>query len=115
VRLDVPFDQDTVWLSQAQLSDLFGRDISVVSRHIRNVSTKGSLMQKAICKKCKLLTPTAQPSFVVFSVGYRAKSKRGTQFRIWATRKLKDYLLQGYCLRTSQHRLLHVQMELVHA
>ncbi len=102
VKLDVKLEEETVWLNQSQLVELFERDQSVISRHINNIFKEGELDKKSnmhfmhIAKSDK---PVAFFSLdVVISVGYRVKSQRGTQFRIWANRILKDYLLKGYVL-----------------
>jgi len=102
VRLDVRLDGDTVWLTQAQMAELFGRDQSVISRHARNVFGEGELPEKGNMQNLHIASsdrPVALYSLdVVISVGYRVKSLRGTQFRIWATRTLRDHLLRGYTL-----------------
>lgn len=117
VRLDVPLDRDTVWLSQAQLSELFDRDVSVISRHVRNVFAGGELVEKSNLQKMQIAgadRPTTLYSLdVIISVGYRVKPQRGTQFRIWATAKLKDYLLKGYAL--NQRRLEQKGVEIEQA
>lgn len=109
-HLEVALDQDTVWLSLDQMVALFDRDKSVVSRHIRNVFNEGELDQKAVVAKNATTAAdgkTYQVTYynldVIISVGYRVKSQRGVQFRQWATRVLKDHLVQGYTL--NQQRL----------
>ncbi|MHB8763142.1 MAG: virulence RhuM family protein [Deferrisomatales bacterium] len=115
--LEVRLERDTVWLSQAQMVDLFERDQSVVSRHLRNVFAEGELdagnnMQKMhIAGSAK---PTAFYSLdVVISVGYRVKSRRGTQFRIWATRVLREHLVRGYTVNERRLRELRQAVRLV--
>ena len=104
VRLDSA--QDTVWLSQGQLVDLFQRDQSVISRHVRNVFKDGELDKASNMQKMHIALsdkPVAYYSLdVIISVGYRVKSSQGVKFRRWATRRLKEVLLQGYTL--NQHR-----------
>ena len=99
-RLDVRLEQETVWLTQAQMVELFGRDQSVISRHLRNLFREGELPETGNMQKVHLASsdrPTAFYSLeVTISVGYRVKSRRGTQFRIWATQVLRDHLLRGY-------------------
>lgn len=106
--LDVRLDGDTVWLSQAQMVTLFQRDQSVLSRHLRNVFAEGELEKKSNMQKMHITNsdkPTVLYSLdVIISVGYRVKSKRGTQFRIWATRTLKDHLIKGYTLHKRRLR-----------
>ena len=100
VRLDGA--KDTVWLSQAQLVDLFERDQSVISRHVRNVFKDGELEQECNMQKMHIASsdkPVALYSLdVIISVGYRVKSAQGVRFRQWATQRLKDYLVQGYAI-----------------
>lgn len=108
-QVEVTFDQDTVWLNQEQLSDLFDRDRTVIGRHIRNIFAEGELEQDLVCADfahttqhgaIKGKTQTKTVKFynldVIISVGYRVKSLRGTQFRQWASQRLKDYLIKGY-------------------
>lgn len=109
-HLEVALNQDTAWLSLDQMVALFDRDKSVVSRHIRNVFNEGELDQKAVVAKNattaadgKVYQVTYYNLDVIISVGYRVKSQRGVQFRQWATRVLKDHLVQGYTL--NQQRL----------
>lgn len=106
-RLEVALEQETVWLSQAQMCELFGRDQSVISRHVRNVFKEGELPQEGNMQKVHIAgsdKPVALYSLdVIISVGYRVKSQRGVQFRQWATSVLKQHLVQGYTL--NQKRL----------
>ena len=101
--LDVRLDEETVWLSQAQMVTLFDKDLRTVSEHIRNVFKEGELAEASVIRKFRITAADGKTYAVnhynldvVISVGYRVKSKRGTQFRIWATRVLKDHLLRGY-------------------
>lgn len=101
--VDVRMDENTVWLSQAQMAELFQKDQSVIARHISNVFTEGELEQSSnmqiLHNTFSKYKPTKVYSLdVIISVGYRVKSRRGTQFRIWANRILKDYLLKGYAV-----------------
>ena len=106
--LEVQLDQDTVWLSQAQLVNLFERDVSVISRHIRNVFKEGELDQESNLQKMQIANSDRPVVFysldVIISVGYRVKSQRGTQFRQWATRVLRDHLVKGYTLNEQRLR-----------
>ena len=108
VRLDVRLEEDTVWLTQGQMTELFQRDRTVITRHINNVFAEGELDEKSNVhflhipfsdKPIKVYSLN-----VIISVGYRVKSPRGTQFRIWATDVLREYLLRGYAfsLRLNQ-------------
>ena len=101
--IDVKLDNDTVWLSQAQMSDLFQKDLSVIARHISNVFKEGELEEKSnmqiLHNTFSKYKPTKIYSLdVIISVGYRVKSQRGTQFRIWANKVLKEYLVKGYAV-----------------
>lgn len=100
VTILVNLDSQTVWLSQAQMAQLFDRSIGVVSRHIKNVFTEGELEQKSnlhILQKCSSDRPTTLYSLdVIISVGYRVKSQRGVEFRRWATNVLHRYIIQGH-------------------
>lgn len=99
-QVSVRLDGETVWLTQDQMADLFGRDQSVVSRHLRNVFADGELPAEGNMQKMHIASadkPTTLYSLdVIISVGYRVKSKRGVQFRQWATRVLREHLVQGY-------------------
>ena len=102
LQLEVRMEDETVWLTQAQMVELFQRDVSVISRHINNIFKEGELEKKSnlhflqIANSDKPLTLYSLD--VIISVGYRVKSQRGTQFRIWANKILKDYMLKGYVL-----------------
>ena len=111
VELITKVENESVWLSQKQMESLFGRERSVISKHIRNIFTEGELEEKVVCAKNAHTTQhgaiegkTQNREIniynldVIISVGYRVKSKQGTQFRIWANKILKDYLLKGYAL-----------------
>ena len=108
--VDVHLADETVWLNQAQMAELFQRNKRTVSEHIRNVFKEGELDEKAVVRNFRTTADDGksyQTNFynldVIISVGYRVKSKRGTQFRIWATSILKDHLVKGYTL--NQRRL----------
>jgi hypothetical protein len=107
-RMDVRLYHETVWLSLNQLVQLFARDKSVISRHLRNIFVSGGLSREATVAKNATVQHEGGREVVreieyfnldvILSVGYRVNSKRGTQFRIWATRTLRDHLLRGYTL-----------------
>ncbi|MBQ4540678.1 MAG: virulence protein RhuM/Fic/DOC family protein [Alistipes sp.] len=109
-ELDVRLEGDTVWLSQAQMSSLFQRERSVIGRHISNIYKEGELEKDTSCAKIahkvvNVGNDAVQNYYtmyynldVIISVGYRVKSLRGTQFRIWANRVLKEYLVKGYAI-----------------
>ncbi|MCL5424173.1 MAG: virulence RhuM family protein [Gammaproteobacteria bacterium] len=109
-HLEVTLEQETVWLSLDQMTNLYGRDKSVISRHIRNIFLEGELEREPVVAKNattaadgKIYQVEYYNLDVIISVGYRVKSQRGVQFRKWATQVLKDYLVQGYTL--NQRRL----------
>ncbi len=105
--LEVHLEQETVWLNQTQLIELFQRDQSVLSRHIRNIFREGELDEKSNMQKMHIANSDKPVVFysldVIISVGYRVKSLRGTQFRQWATQVLRNHLVQGYTI--NQKRL----------
>lgn len=104
--IDVKFQDETAWLSQAQMSELFQKDRTVIGRHISNIFKEGELERETTCAKFAHVGNDGDQQYVttlynldvIISVGYRVKSKRGTQFRIWANKVLKQYLLQGYAV-----------------
>lgn len=106
VKLDV--ERDTVWLSIDQMAELFGRDKSVIGKHVRNVFKEGELRKESVWAKIAYTATdgkTYQVDFynldVIISVGYRVKSMRGTQFRMWATGVLHEYVLHGVAIHPS--------------
>lgn len=108
--IEVKLEGDTVWLSQQQITVLFERDRTVITKHINNIFKEGELVESSVCAKFahtandgKIYQTQYYNLDVIISVGYRVKSKRGTQFRIWATQRLKDYLVKGFAL--NQQRL----------
>jgi prophage maintenance system killer protein len=107
-RLEVQLEQETVWLRQAQMVDLFERDVSVISRHIRNVFKDGELAEESNLQKMQIANSDRPVAFysldVIISVGYRVKSQRGTQFRQWATQVLREHLVRGYTLNEQRLR-----------
>ena len=109
LKLEVRLENETVWLTQAQMAELFGRNQSVISRHIANIFKEEELDEKSNMHFLHIANadrPTAIYNLdVIISVGYRVKSKQGTQFRQWATRVLKDYLLKGYAINQRIERV----------
>ena len=107
-KIEVTFDEDTVWLSLEQMAELFQRDRSTISRHIRNIFAEGELRRDATVAKFATVQREGARSVsrdieyynldVIISVGYRVKSLRGTQFRIWASSILKEYMKKGFTL-----------------
>ena len=104
-RLEVRLQAETVWLSLNQLAELFQRDKSVVSKHIKNIFEEGELRPESVVANFATTAAdgkTYQVDFynldVIISVGYRVKSQRGTQFRIWATQRLREYIVKGFAM-----------------
>ena len=105
-KIDVKMGDETVWLTQAQMAELFQKDRTVIGRHIRNVYREGELEEEVTCAKFAHMGNDDQQRYetvlynldVIISVGYRVKSVRGTQFRIWATQRLKEYLIKGFTM-----------------
>ena len=104
--IDVKLENETVWLTHAQMADLFQKDRTVIGRHINNVYREGELERDITCAKFAHMGSDNDQQYetavynldVIISVGYRVKSQRGTQFRIWANKILKDYLIKGYAI-----------------
>ena len=109
IRLAVHLENETVWLTQSQLCELFQRDVSVISRHIKNIFVDGELDKESNLHYLQIATsdrPVALYSLdVIISVGYRVKSVIGTRFRQWANRILKEYVLRGYAVNERIMRL----------
>lgn len=106
--LEVQLEQDTVWLSQAQMAELFGRERSVITKHLSNVFREGELDKNSNVQNMHIAKSDKPVAFynldVIISVGYRVKSKRGTQFRQWATWVLRDHIVKGYTLNEQRLR-----------
>ena len=105
-QIDVRLENETVWLTQAQMAELFDKDRTVIGRHIRNIYKEEELEQNITCAKFAHMGSegdqryeyTAYNLDVIISVGYRVNSKRGVKFRQWANRVLKEYLIKGYAV-----------------
>jgi len=114
-RIEVMIEKETVWLNRQQLSVLFGRDVKTIGKHINNVFAEEELVKKSTVANFVTVQNEGNRMVernvehynldVIISVGYRVKSKQGTQFRIWATNILKDYLLKGYALNQRMNRI----------
>ena len=109
IRLDVRLENETVWLTQAQLCELFRRDVSVISRHIKNIFAEGELEKESNLHFLQIANSdrpvTLYSLDVIISVGYRVKSVIGTRFRQWANKILKEYILRGYAINERIERL----------
>ena len=101
-KLQVRLEDDTVWLTQEQMSELFQKDRTVVTKHIANVFNESELNEESNVQKMHIANSDKPVKYynldVIISVGYRVKSARGTQFRIWATQRLKEYIVKGFAL-----------------
>ena len=107
-KVDVTFDNDTVWLSLQQMADLFQKDKSTISRHIKNIFSEGELLKSSTVANFATVQKEGERAVsrsidyynldVIISVGYRVKSLRGTQFRIWAAKILREYMIKGFAL-----------------
>ena len=117
-HIEVRIDEETVWLNRQQIALLFNRDVKTIGKHINNVFSEGELAKEvvvanfatttqhgAIAGKTQTLSVQHYNLDVIISVGYRVKSKEGTQFRIWANNILKDYLLKGYAINNRMNRM----------
>ena len=121
ITTEVRLEGETVWLSQKQMAELFDKNIMTINEHIANVFAEGELEPSATIRKFLMVRQEGKREVkreiehynldVIISVGYRVKSKQGTQFRIWATQRLREYLVQGYTL--NQQRLEAQQEKLV--
>ncbi|MGP1466267.1 MAG: virulence RhuM family protein [Porphyromonadaceae bacterium] len=114
IKIDVRFENETVWLSLDQMATLFGRDKSTISRHIKNVFEEGELPNEATVANFATVQVEGYREVVrnidyynldvIISVGYRVKSQQGTQFRIWATQRLKEYIIKGFTLNDERFK-----------
>ena len=117
IHIEVRIEEETVWLTQAQIGELFSATKQNISLHINNIFKEGEL-EKISVVKYSLTTATDGKRYntalynldVIISVGYRIKSKQGTQFRIWANKILKEYLLKGYAIN---HRIEQVEKKIL--
>lgn len=115
--LDVRLERETVWLTQAQMAELFGRERSVLTKHVNNVFKEGELEPKSNVQILHVASSDKPVTFynldVIISVGYRVKSPRGTQFRIWATNVLRQHLVQGYTVHERRLKELNQAVRLI--
>lgn len=114
IKIDVRLEDETVWLSQTQMASLFGKDKRTVSEHIGNVFQEGELDKTSTVRKFWTVQTEGKREVereidyynldVIISVGYRVKSVQGTQFRIWATQRLKEYIIKGFALNDDRFK-----------
>src|SRR5512145_2195871 len=117
IKIDVRLEEETVWLTQDQMAALFGKARTTITEHIQNVFKEGELNEEVVCRNFRLTTQhgaiegeTQEVSVkhynldVIISVGYRVKSQQGRQFRIWATQRLKEYIVKGFALNDERFK-----------
>lgn len=117
IKIDVRLEEETVWLTQDQMATLFGKAKSTINEHIKNVFSEGELDEKVVIRKFRITTQHGAMAGktqevevfgynldVIISVGYRVKSSQGTQFRIWATQRLKEYIIKGFDLNDDRFK-----------
>ena len=120
--VEVKFEQETIWLSQKQMSELFDKDIRTINEHIKTIYKTGELTKNSTIRKFRIVRQEGKREVsreiehynldMIISIGYRVNSIRGTQFRIWATQHLKDFLVKGYAI--NEKRLHEKQQEVLH-
>jgi len=120
--VEVKFEQETIWLSQKQMAELFDKDVRTINEHIKTIYTTIELTKDSTIRKFRIVRKEGKRDVsrdiehynldMIISVGYRVNSVRGTQFRQWATQRLKDYLVKGYAI--NEKRLEQKQQEVLH-
>ena len=118
IKVDVLFTGETVWLTQSQIGTLFGKSKSTISEHIKNIFEEGELNEDVVVRKFRTTTQHGAIEDktqshdvnyynldVIISIGYRVKSLQGTQFRIWATQRLRDYIVKGFVLNDERFKM----------
>jgi hypothetical protein len=114
IKIDVRLQEETVWLTQAQMAILFGKDKRTISEHIGNIFSEGELKKNSTIRKFRTVQTEGNREVereldhynldIIISVGYRVKSVKGTQFRIWATQRLKEYIIKGFALNDERFK-----------
>jgi len=111
IKIDVRLEDETVWLTQAQLCELFQKSKATISEHIKNIFDEGELVEISVVRNFRTTAPDGKNYDtryynldVIISVGYRVKSQQGTQFRIWATQRLKEYIVKGFALNDERFK-----------
>lgn len=109
VQLDVRLEDETVWLTQTQMSNLFGKAVSTINEHIKNIYAENELSEEGTLRKFGNSEFSTKPTNfynldVIISVGYRVKSQQGTQFRVWATQRLKAFIVKGFVLNDDRFK-----------
>ncbi len=109
IKVDVLFENETVWLTQGQMAELFGKSVSTINEHLKNIFTEGELVENEVMRKFGNSEFSTKPTNfydldVIISVGYRVKSIQGTQFRQWATKRLHEYIIKGFTLNDERFK-----------
>ena len=109
IKIDVRLEEETVWLTQEHKAQLFGKAKSTINEHIKNIFAESELVESEVMKKFGISEFSTKPTNfynldVIISVGYRVKSQQGTQFRIWATQRLKEYIVKGFALNDERFK-----------
>ena len=111
IKIDVRLEEESVWLTQAQMADLFGKGRTTITEHIQNVFKEGELVENSVCRNFRHTAADGKNYGtnyynldVIISVGYRVKSPQGTQFRMWATQRLKEYIIKGFALNDDRFK-----------
>ncbi|MBX3243066.1 MAG: virulence RhuM family protein [Acidobacteria bacterium] len=112
IKVDVYFEDDTFWLSQKRMAELFGVDVRTVNEHLKNIFSSGELLETSTIRKFRIVQQEGERKVsreiefyqldAILAVGYRVNSRRATQFRIWATERLKEYIIKGYTINNDQ-------------
>jgi len=120
-RIEVRLEAETIWLTQKQLSELFDKDVRTINEHIKNIFADNELSQDSTIRKFRIVRQEGKRQVqrdvehynldMAISVGYRVNSKKGTQFRIWATQRLREYLVQGYTLNRTRFEKNAAELE----
>lgn len=111
IKIDVRLEDETVWLTQKQMAQLFGKDVRTINEHIINIFKEGELEEDSVVRKFRITAADGKNYDtnhynldVIISVGYRVKSRQGTQFRIWATQRLREYIIKGFALNDDRFK-----------
>ncbi|MFQ6609874.1 MAG: virulence RhuM family protein, partial [Fidelibacterota bacterium] len=121
-HIEVQFEEETIWLSQLQMAELFDKDVRTINEHIQTIFKTNELVRDGTTiRKFRIVRQEGKREVtrnidhfnldMIISVGYRVNSKRGTQFRIWATKRLKHYLVQGYAINEKRLEQKEMQVE----
>jgi len=122
-QVEVRFEHDTIWLSQAQMAELFEKDVRTINEHVQNIFKEEELLKSSTIRKFRIVRQEGARQVqrqidhynldAVISVGYRVNSIKGTQFRSWATQRLREYLVQGYSLNQARFEQNTGEMEMM--